>query len=203
MHRAGGRGGVVQAVDVDSVVELAAKHDVVVELVPAVGAFVMAGGPLFRVHGESQRLHDHLLRSSILFGEERTAHQDPQLAFRILVDIAIRALSPAINDPTTCVESLDRIGDLLVALAGRTLPDGVHRDRSGGVRFVEPVPTWDDYLDLAFTEIRLYGAGSPFVARAMRRILDDLDGVASPLQRPSVDHQRDLLDRALASPRGE
>ena len=58
--------------------------------------------------------------------------------------------------------------------ANRTLPDGVHRDRSGAIRLLEPVPTWDDYLDLAVTEIRVYGAGSPFVAREMRRVLCEL-----------------------------
>jgi uncharacterized membrane protein len=193
----GATGGVVQAIDSRGIVEIAAQHDVIVELVPEVGGFVASDAPLFRVYGETTGFPDDDLINSIATGEERTSVQDPRLSIRILVDIAIRALSPAINDPTTAVEALERIGDLLLLLSTRALPDGVHRDRSGTVRLVEPTPTWDDYLTLAFTESRLYGASSPFVADEMRRSLQALRRQAPASRQAAIDHQVDLLERAV------
>ena len=196
----GATGGVVQAIDSRGIVEIAAQHDVVVELVPEVGGFVASDAPLFRVYGETTGFPDDDLINSIATGEERTSVQDPRLSIRILVDIAIRALSPAINDPTTAVEALERIGDLLLLLSTRALPDGVHRDRSGTVRLVEPTPTWDDYLTLAFTESRLYGASSPFVRDEMRRSLGALRAQAPETRRAAIDHQVDLLEQAVQGP---
>jgi uncharacterized membrane protein len=192
------RSGVVQGIDVDGIVALAAECDAVVELVPEVGGFVAFDEPLFRVHGGTATLPDAALHGSILLGAERTSDQDPRLSIRILVDIAIRALSPAINDPTTAVEALERIGDLLLLLSSRALPDGVHRDGSGRVRLVEPVPTWEDYLTLGLTEIRLYGASSPFVAHEMNRNLTALRRRAPESRRAAIDRQIELLAHATS-----
>jgi uncharacterized membrane protein len=197
VHQAHATGGVIQAIDVDGIVDLAAREDVIVELLSEVGSFIASGAPLFCVHGGTTTFPDADLIDSIVTGEERTSDQDPRLSIRILVDIAIRALSPAINDPTTGVEALERIGDLLLLLSDRSLPDRIHRDRSGRVRLVEPTPTWDDYLTLALTEIRIYGAGSPFVADAMRQTLADLLLRAPAPRRPAIDHQIELLQRAV------
>jgi uncharacterized membrane protein len=192
------RSGVVQGIDVDGIVALAAECDAVVELVPEVGGFVAFDEPLFRVHGGTATLPDAALHGSILLGAERTSDQDPRLSIRILVDIAIRALSPAINDPTTAVEALERIGDLLLLLSSRALPDGVHRDGSGRVRLVEPVPTWEDYLTLGMTEIRLYGASSPFVAHEMNRNLTALRRRAPESRLAAIDRQIELLAHATS-----
>jgi uncharacterized membrane protein len=196
VHQPHATGGVIQAIDVDGIVKLAAHHDVIVELVSGVGSFVESGAPLFRVHGGTEGFPDDKLLASIATGEERNSDQDPRLSIRILVDIAIRALSPAINDPTTAVEALERIGNLLLLLSTRELPDGIHRDGSGAPRLVEPTPTWDDYLTLALTEIRIYGVGSPFVVSAMRRILDLVLRQAPAARRPAIDRQVRLLDEA-------
>jgi uncharacterized membrane protein len=193
----GEAGGVIQAIHVDGLVEIAVRHDVVIELVPEVGGFVASDAPLFRVHGDAPGFPDHDLIGAIAIGEERTSEQDPRLSIRILVDIAIRALSPAINDPTTAVEAVERIGDLLLLLSTRALPDGIHRDRSGTVRLVEPVPTWDDYIALAFTEIRLYGAGSPFVAREMHLLLASLRRCAPAPRQSAIERQVGLLEHAV------
>jgi uncharacterized membrane protein len=196
VHQPDATGGVIQAMDVDGIVDLAAHHDVVIQLVTDVGSFVDSGAPLFRVYGGTDAFPDDDLLASIATGEERTSEQDPRLSIRILVDIAIRALSPAINDPTTAVEALERIGDLLLMLSTRQLPDGIHRDGSGVPRLVEPTPTWDDYLTVALTEIRIYGVGSPFVVGAMRRILDSLRLRAPESRLPAIDRQSRLLDQA-------
>src|SRR5271168_4951450 len=82
-------------------------------------------------------------------GGERTFEQDPKYALRLLVDIAIRALSPAINDPTTAVQALDQIEDLLLRLGSSNLDAGQFLDQDGKLRLVVPFPTWDDFLLLA------------------------------------------------------
>ena len=88
----------------------------------------------------------------------RTFEQDPKYAIRLLVDIAIRALSPAINDPTTAVQALDQIEDLLRRLSRRQLEAGYVRDGTGAVRVVVPVPQWQDYLRAGVRKIGQFGA---------------------------------------------
>ena len=84
-----------------------------IELAPQVGDFVGVGEPLFFLHGGAAAIDEHTLRACIVFGSERTMEQDPLFAFRILVDIAIKALSAAINDPTTAVLAIDQLHRLL------------------------------------------------------------------------------------------
>jgi uncharacterized membrane protein len=105
---------------------------------------------------------------AIELATERTFEQDPKFAIRLLVDIAIKALSPAINDPTTAVQAIDQIEDLLVRLGRRELDVGYGRGPSGAVRVIVPMPTWEDYLTLSFDEIRQFGASSVQVMRRLR-----------------------------------
>ena len=112
---------------------------------------------------------------AIHFGFERTSEQDPKYPIRLLVDIAIKALSPAINDPTTAVQAIDQIEDLLRRLGGHDLDAGYGYDANGVLRLIFPMPTWEDYLVLAFDEIRHYGASS---VQVMRRLKSALLGLA-------------------------
>ena len=132
-------------------------------------------------------------------GEERTFDQDPKYAIRLLVDIAIRALSPAINDPTTGVQALDQIGDLLFRLGRRRLEAGAFRDRDGHVRLVMPLPTWEDFLMLAFDEIRTYGADSVQVMRRMRALISDLIAVVPDERRPALVRWQGRLQTTIES----
>src|SRR5262249_20073704 len=116
--------GAVLAFDLNGLVNLAHRHNCLIELVPEVGQWVAAGDPLFRVDHGGRQLTDDMLRNSIAQGSERTPEQDPLFAFRILVDIASKALSPAINDPTTAVLAIDQIHHLLHDLGKRFLGDG-------------------------------------------------------------------------------
>jgi uncharacterized membrane protein len=109
---------------------------------------------------------------------ERTFEQDPKYPIRLLVDIAIKALSPAINDPTTAVQTIDQIEDLLRRLGQCELDAGYICDSCGIVRLIIPMPNWDDYLRLAFDEIRQYGATS---VQVMRRLRSALLGLMSSL----------------------
>ncbi len=107
-------------------------------------------------------------------GQERTLEQDPALAFRIMVDIASKGLSPAINDPTTAVLAIDQIHHLLRNVGGRHLDDERVRDAAGRVRLVYRTPAWEDFVQLAVTEIRQFGGASIQIARRLRAMLENL-----------------------------
>ena len=119
-----GRPQVIQAVHVDALVAFAKEADAVIEVAATVGDTVLEKTPLLRVYSARQMIPEALLKSAIAIGDERTFEQDPKYALRILVDIAIKALSPAINDPTTAVQALDQIEDLLIRLGQRRLKVG-------------------------------------------------------------------------------
>ena len=107
---------------------------------------------------------------------ERTFEQDPKYPIRLHVDVAIKALSPAINDPTTAVQTIDQLEDLLRRLGASELDAGCAFDENGALRLLFLTPTWEDYLALAFDEIRQFGSGSIQVMRRMRAALDGLAG---------------------------
>ena len=130
--------------------------------------------------------------------DERTIDQDPLYALRLLVDIATRALSPAVNDPTTAVQTLDRIEAILELLANRRLDQGTIRDDQGTVRLIIPMPSWEDFLAVGLTEIRHYGATSAQVMRRLRALLDDLILDAPPSRRPALQEQLTYLDQTIA-----
>ena len=114
---------------------------------------------------------DRVLRKGVILAEERTITQDPAFALRAIVDIALRALSPAVNDPTTAVQALDGIDALLLEFAARDLQRGRITGEDGALRLVYPNMVWEDLLDLSLTEIRHYGADSPQIARRLRALL--------------------------------
>ena len=101
------------------------------------------------------------LEGMVALGEERTIQQDPAFAIRIMVDIAIRALSPAVNDPTTAVQVLNHLGELLRLIGATELRRPTERANAAGrpALFV-PMRAWEDFLTLGVTEIREYGATS-------------------------------------------
>ena len=121
-----------------------------------------------------------------MLGDERTMEQDPKLALRLLVDVAIKALSPAVNDPTTAVQALDQIEDLLRRMGQRTLDLGRLVGVRGYTRVTYPAPTWDDLLALGTDEIRVYGASSLQVVRRLRLLLENLAETVTPERRAAV-----------------
>jgi uncharacterized membrane protein len=114
------RNGVVLAFDIKGIVALAARHGCLIELVPQVGNYVAPGDTLFRIYEGAVFPAEKLLQS-IAIGMERTMEQDPSFGFRVIVDIASTGLSPAINDPTTAVLSIDRLHHLLRDIGKRRL----------------------------------------------------------------------------------
>ena len=172
-----GRPQVIQAVDVPALVNIASRADCVIEFTAAVGDSVLDSTLILRVLGEGGLLPEAHLRSAIDLGGERTFEQDPKYAIRLLVDIAIKALSPAINDPTTAVQALDQIEDLLLRLGRRRLEIGAFRDSDGKLRVLIAFPSWEDFLRLAFDEICFYGAKSVQVMRRMRALISEMISV--------------------------
>jgi uncharacterized membrane protein len=183
-------------VDLAALTELARQASAVIVLAYGVGDTIIAPGVLMRVHGGTAP--EAALRRAVRLWPSRTLEQDPKYALRLLVDIAIRALSPAVNDPTTAVQALDQIEDLVHRLARRHVEAGEARDAAGAVRVLFPAPTWDDYLALAFDEIRQFGSASVQVDRRLRAALHDLIAAApSPERAAAARRYLDHLDRGL------
>src|SRR3984957_4353395 len=189
----------VAKLDVDSLVALAREGQGTIVMACAVGDTLVEGSGLLHVHDSKGPLHVDALRRAIHLKRERTFEQDPKYPIRLLVDIAIKALSPAINDPTTAVQAIDQIEDLLHRLGGRDLDAGYRRAPNGVFRLIYPMPSFEDYLTLAFDEIRQYGTGSVQVMRRLRSALVGLaDSVVADARVEAVRRYLEHLDATIA-----
>jgi uncharacterized membrane protein len=196
--------GVITGIGYEELVDEAYRVDCVLELVPSLGDFVPADAALFRVHGEATGLKEDKLHGALALKLERTLDWDVAYGIRMLVDIAERSLSESpFQDPTTAVQAIDRLHDILRQLARRPFPDGRYRDEDGQVRLVVPVMNWEDYVLLATEEITLAGAGSPPVVRRLKTTLADLRALAPPERTAIIDRQLDLLAAAAETDRSE
>jgi uncharacterized membrane protein len=191
------RTGVVLAFDMAGLVDLARRADCLIEFVPQVGDFVTSGDLLFRTYGGGTPITDREFDHSVAIGPERTMEQDPEFAFRIVVDIAAKALSPAINDPTTAVLALDQIHRLLRTVATRQLDTGRVRDDAGVLRLAFRTPDWEDFVALAVTEIRQFGRDSIQIARRMRAMLENLIQTVPPQRAAPLRAELELLSRGV------
>jgi uncharacterized membrane protein len=192
-----GQPRIIQEVNIPALVEIARTNGFSMELVASVGDAVMEATPILRVFGVGDSIPEDRLRSAIRLGGERTFSQDPKYAIRLLVDIAIKALSPAINDPTTAVQALDQIEDLLIRLGRRRLEIGSFCDAAGGVRLLISFPTWNDFLSLAFDEIQFYGATSIQVMRRMRALVNELISILPEPRQPELHQWQERLQLTI------
>ncbi len=190
---------IVLAVEIPALLALARLHDGVIEFLPQVGDFVAAEEPLFVLHGGAAAIDDRTVLSTVAFGPERTLEQDPMFAFRIIVDIALKALSPAINDPTTAVLALDQVHRLLRVVGRRRLRGEVILDAGGKPRVIFRTPNWEHYVQVACNEIRACGAGNLQIARRMRAMLLNLRNTLPDHRRAALDAELELLDWAVKS----
>lgn len=193
-----GRPRAIQALDQEALMTLSSTAGGIVEVLASAGDSIVEGTLLVRVYGGKQAIDELALRKAFETGGERTFEQDPKYAIRLLVDIAIRALSPAVNDPTTAVQALDQIEDLLVRLGGRRLQIDAIRDSGGTLRLVIPHPKWEDFLTLAFDEIRFYGAQSIQVMRRMKALINDLILALPPERHKALRDHLQRLDAMIA-----
>ncbi|MEZ5143923.1 MAG: DUF2254 domain-containing protein [Acidimicrobiales bacterium] len=198
-----GGSGVVRSVEIDRLIDLAVAHDTVIRLRHMVGDYIADGEDVIECLGGTSPSSRELARC-IDVGVERSYRQDAAYGFRQLVDIAIRALSPALNDPTTALQVIDRLVDLLRRIGSRPTPSGIYLDEHGTVRLIRPLPDWPTYVDLAFTEIRRYGDDSPQISRRLQAAFDELlDSMPDDRDGAIERQQRLLLDRverAVADP---
>lgn len=188
------KSGVITKIGSEDLVEEARRAGCLLELVPALGEFVPAGAPLFQVHGEPIGLDEDRLHDALILALEPTLDEDVAYGVRLLVDIAERSLADSpFQDPTTAVQAIDRLHDLLRQLARRPFPDGRYCDEEGDQRLAVVAMTWEAYVHLAFDEIRLAAAGSPQVSRRLKAALTDLRSIAPPERVGILDDQLELL----------
>jgi uncharacterized membrane protein len=192
-----GRSGVLQAIGARALVEVARSAGCTIELEPQVGNSVVPGDPLFLVFPPDKPVDSGVLHQMVAVGPERTLEQDPVFAFRIIVDIACRALSPAVNDPTTAVLGIDQLERLLHFVGSRQLDPGMIYDEDRNLRLIIPVPKWEDYVSLAVSEIRLYGANSIQVPRRLRAMLEYLIESLPAPRAPALRKELQLLGKAV------
>ncbi|MFI1282651.1 DUF2254 family protein [Streptomyces sp. NPDC020858] len=183
-----GTATVLQQIDVPALVAAAKEHDCSISLRITPGRTLSRGMALAAVTG-GRDLPERVLLGALVTGVERSFAQDPELPVRLLADIALRALSSAVNDPATAVESFDRLEDLLIRLAGRELDIGRIKDGAGRVRLTVPVPDWDQYIRTAVDDLVFAAAGSPMALRRMRDLLGRLLE-QSPESRRAVVRER-------------
>jgi uncharacterized membrane protein len=194
--------GAIQAIDVDGLVGWARRHKCLVVVEYRVGDYVPAEATLIKAyggaptggHGERQ------LRGMVALGTERTVEQDPAFAMRIIVDIADKALSAAINDPTTAVQVLDQLGEVLRIVGTTHLESSRWRANDGPSHhgLVIRMRSWEEYLALGVTEIREYGSSSIQVVRRMRAMLEELRRNVLPQHRQAVDEELARLEATVA-----
>ena len=156
------------------------------------GSYLVRGTPIIEVHGGDPPPADEVLICLDL-SPARTLYQDARYGIRQLVDIAIRALSPAVNDPTTAVQVLDRLKSLLAVVAGRPDPSGTFLDADGVIRLVVTPPSWVRLVTLSFTEVARYGADSPQVSRKLLAVYGSVTGLVGAERAAAVEAHRAWL----------
>jgi uncharacterized membrane protein len=187
---------IILAIVVKALTAQAQKANGTIELVARVGDFVSERQPLFRLYGGAAAIADNDLSDTVAFGRERTIEQDPTFAFGVIVDIAVKALSKAINDPTTAVLAIDQLQPATQCRAPR-VGNGYVCDAQQCLRVVVPVPDWEDFVQLTCREIRIYGAENLQIARRLRAMIDNLEETLPEYRKTALQLERDLLDRTI------
>jgi uncharacterized membrane protein len=191
-------GGYIQAVHVRSLVGAAERAGVTVRLTRRVGEFVIAGETVAEAW-PAERCTAPLaraVRQAVLLGAERTPEQDPEFGIIEISDIAVRAMSAAINDPTTAMQCVDRLAELLTHLARRRVPAPPVAGRSGVPRYVPLGTTFDRALGLAFDQLRYSASGNPAVMRKLVDTIARLRELAPPRYHAALEAHLDAVVRA-------
>ena len=192
-----GRSMIVLAVNLQGLLYMARRADCVIEFAAQVGDFLASEEPLFYVYGNAAAIDERRLREYVALGPERTMEQDPMFAFRIEVDFALKALSAAINDPTTAVLAIDQLHRLLRLVGKRSLHDHQIIDDAGAPRVIFRTPNWEDFVHISFREIRLAGSGNLQVVRRLRAMVENLIAVLPGHRHEALKTELELLDRAV------
>lgn len=187
--------GYVEAIEFEKLVERARRAGVLIGLSFRPGDYVVSGGSGIGVY-PADRCSDELeedIRRAILIGSHRTPNQDPEFSLRHLVEIAVRALSPGINDPYTAVAVINQLSAALSRLMGRALPEGAMRDEDGALRLICPQPTHASLVGVAFNQIRQNAGGQPIISIHL------LEAIAVVAEHTRLETQRESLRLHLAA----
>ena len=192
--------GYLQVVDARSLFRLGKGKRLVIAMEPHIGDFVVPGQPLASVSppGEVDEEVCRQIRRAFLLGPERTPEQDVEFGIVEISDIAIKALSPGINDPTTAVRCIDRLAEVLLALGTRHPPDP-WRTEEGRVHYLARHTTFARAVGLSFDQIRHFGASNPAIARKLLEVTTRLASLVPPPRRAVLLAQAQaVLDDARA-----
>ncbi|ACF02321.1 conserved hypothetical protein [Rhodopseudomonas palustris TIE-1] len=175
------RSGYLQRIDVDMLMQLATENDLVLRVEAPPGRFVIGNDAILRMHPKSRGTDEIIsrLRSSFIIGEERTPDQDLHFSVRRIVEIAQRALSPGVNDPTTALYCIDRLREIFVLLAGRDLPSAQRVDKDGNLRVVTDVVTLDTLAGDTFSAVAHYGIEDSDVVQHLIYAIESVTNLGS------------------------
>ncbi|MGZ8144529.1 MAG: DUF2254 domain-containing protein [Methylosarcina sp.] len=177
--------GYLQGIEEEQLMRLAKRYDLVMKLEKRPGDFVTSHSPLLRIVPSSRISYqiDHRLRACFSIGRHRTPHQDVLYVVQQLVEIAVHALSPGINEPFTALTCIDWLGASLRSMAERELPTSLRQDEEGRLRLIACRRNFEEMVHAAFDQIRLYGASNPDVMMSLLRVIADI----APVLRSETD----------------
>ena len=184
--------GLLKGLERSTLVQIASEHGCVLRVLPQYGDYINQGDPVVEVFGETT-IEDEKVLGAIFVGAERSMIQDPSYGIRMLVDIALQALSPAVNAPTTAHEAIMRLTHLLAMIAQRPQHTGAFAGEVDQVRLLQPVFTWEDYVDLAFLEIIHYGKEDPQTCQSLSKAYEYLLARVPAAKKVRLETQRALL----------
>ncbi|HEV2149262.1 MAG TPA: DUF2254 domain-containing protein [Longimicrobiaceae bacterium] len=188
--------GYLQAVDSAALFQLGERGGRVIAMVPQMGDFVVAGEALASV-APPEAVDDELVagvRTAFVLGPERTPEQDVEFGIIEISDIAVKALSPGINDPTTAMHCIDRLGEILLAFGARR-PPRARRTEHGVVHFIARYTTFERALGLAFDQIAHFGASNPAIPKRLLNVLGKLEALLPERHHGTVRAQVDAVLR--------
>jgi uncharacterized membrane protein len=191
--------GYIQAIDIERLIQLATENEIKIKVLVKAGDAVVKGFTLMKlgIDDAKEQPDEQTLLACIMVGAKRTPIQDPEFAINQLVEIAVRALSPGINDPFTAITCTDKLCAILCALTQRTYPPSKHKDQQGTIRVITHAFQFSQLAHSAFNQIRQYAEGSVAVTI---RLLESLqliaDLVSEQDQREFVEQQRDMIAQA-------
>ncbi|OYN93516.1 hypothetical protein CGZ95_19455 [Enemella evansiae] len=194
-------GDTVQAINARRIFDLENEWGIQLELVPRLGSAVAFGGTLFRTSAPLDRDRAADLENAVAFGDTYSPANGLYGTIRAIVDIALKALSPAINDPTRAVQCLDAIEDILARVAplvreqGETLAGETADDASLSRGWWRP---WEVWVSAATDEIRQFGTTSMQIERRLRALFQTLLSICPPDQHPPLRVRLEALDRATS-----
>jgi uncharacterized membrane protein len=201
------RSGYLQEIDSEAVFDAARRADTTIWLIARPGDFLISGRPLAAVHPRpaDAREVEHAVRSACVFGNDRTSRQDVSFAAQQLVEVALRALSPGVNEPFTAMTCIDRLSQGLAGLARRQIPSPLRVDEQGALRVVAMPRDFPELLNETFDPILFHASDAPQVLRRLQDVLEVLADVARRAEdREAVTRLHDRVTaqaRCVSAPR--